>query len=154
MQLERALLAGKAALGEPRALPGGGGELLVAAPAAAATGDDGALAGFHQVPAVARLDVLDGRPGRHAHFERVGRGAVPVRPLAMTAPLRSELRAAAEAGQVAQRRVHDEDDVAAAPAVAAVGTALGNVRLAPERDRAVAAGTAPHVDTRAVVEHG
>ena len=52
------------------------------------------------------------------------------------------------AGEVAQRRVDHDRDVAAAAAVAAVGPALGHVRLAPERDDPVAAGAAEHVDPR------
>ena len=79
---------------------------------------------------------------------------MPVRALAVTAALRLEVGAAPEAGEVAQRRIDDEHHVAAAAAVAAVGAALRNVRLAPERDHTVAAGAAPHVDTCAVVEHG
>jgi hypothetical protein len=61
---------------------------------------------------------------------------------------------AAKAREVAERGVHYERDVAAAAAVAAVRTALRDMRLAPERHHAVPAGTAPHEDARAVVEHG
>ena len=77
-----------------------------------------------------------------------------LRALAVPAALGLEVRAAVEVGQVAQRGVAHEHDVAAAAAVAAVGPALGHVRLAAEGDDAVAAGAAAHVDLRAVVEHG
>ena len=62
-----------------------------------------------------------------------------------------EVRAAAEALQVAQRGVADEHDVAAVAAVAAVGAAPGHVRLAAEADAAVAAGAGLDVDPRAIV---
>ena len=55
--------------------------------------------------------------------------------------------------QVAQVVVAAQDDVAAAPAVAAVGTALGHVRLAAERQAAVAAGPGAYLDPGAVVKH-
>ena len=154
LQLERALLARQPALGEARRLARGGGELLVAASAAAAVRHDGALAVAQELPAVAGLHVLHEGPGRDAHLEWPGRRAVLVRALAVTAALGPEVSTAAKARQVAQRGVHHEDDVAAAAAVAAVRAALRDVRLAPERHHAVPAGTAPHVDARAVVEHG
>jgi hypothetical protein len=72
----------------------------------------------------------------------------------VTPARRLEAGAAAKAGEVAERGIDDEDDVAPAAAIAPIGTALRHVRLAPERDHTVAAGAAPHVDTRAVVEHG
>jgi hypothetical protein len=64
------------------------------------------------------------------------------------------MRPAPETRQVAQRRVGDDHDVPAAASVAPVGTALRDVRLAPEGDHAVSAVAASHVDARAVVEHG
>ena len=153
LQLERPLLAGQAALREARGLAGGGGELPVAAPAAAAARHNRAIARVQQLPAVAALDVLDDRAGRHADLERVGRRAVAVGALAVPAALRLEVGAAPEAGQVAQRGVHHDRDVAAAAAVAAVRTALRHVRLAPEGNDAVPAGASLHVDARPVVEH-
>src|SRR5581483_10064266 len=58
-----------------------------------------------------------------------------------------------EAGEVAEVAVGDEDDVAAAAAVAAVGTALRHELLAAEAQSAVAAAARLHLDSRAVVEH-
>ena len=72
-------------------------------------------------------------PGRHADDHRLAVGAVALRALAVAAAVGAEVRAAAEGLQVAQRVVDAQDDVAAAAAVAAVGAALGHVRLAPER---------------------
>ena len=59
----------------------------------------------------------------------------------------------AQRREIAARGVADEHDVAAAPAVAAIGAAARHVGLAAERDRAVAAGPAFDVDLRPVVEH-
>jgi len=62
-----------------------------------------------------------------------------------------EVGAAAEALEVAQRVVADEHDIAAAATVAAVGTALGHVGLAPEAEATVAAGSGPDVDARSIL---
>ena len=152
-QLEPALLARQPLLGKARRLARGGGELAVAAPAAAAARHQRALAGLGQVPAVAELRVLDHGPRRHPNHEGLRRGAVLARTLPVAAALGLEVRAAAKGGQVAQRGIADDDHVAAAPAVAAVGPALGHVRLAPERDDPVAARARAHVDLGPVVEH-
>ena len=60
---------------------------------------------------------------------------------------------ALERAQVAQIGIGDEDDIAAGPAVTAVGPALGDVLLAPEAERAVAAAPGLDPDARAIVEH-
>ncbi len=73
--------------------------------------------------------------------------------LAAPTAARAQMGAAVKLGEVTPGGVADEDDVSAAPAVAAVGTALGHVRLAAEGDRAVAAFAAAHEDHPAVVEH-
>ena len=73
--------------------------------------------------------------------------------LAVPAPLGLEVGAAVEWRQVAQRRVADEHHVAPASTVAAVGPALGHVRLAPEGDGAVSARPGTDEDCGAVVEH-
>ena len=75
------------------------------------------------------------------------------RALAVRAPLRPEVRRLAEAGQVAQVAVGDQDDIAAVAAVTAVGAALGHVLLAPEADAAVAAAAALDIDRGSVGEH-
>jgi hypothetical protein len=58
--------------------------------------------------------------------------------------------------EVAERRlagIDREMDRSASAAVAAVGPAAGDVRLAPERDDPVAAGAGLDVDLGSVVEH-
>ena len=59
----------------------------------------------------------------------------------MAAVLGPEVHAPAERLEVAHGVVAAQHDVAAAAAVAAVGAALGHVRLAPERQAAVTSGT-------------
>src|SRR5581483_6734076 len=56
--------------------------------------------------------------------------------------------------EVAQRRVGDQHDVAAAAAVAAVGAALGHVLLAAEAEAAVAALPGLDANPGPVAEHG
>jgi hypothetical protein len=79
--------------------------------------------------------------------------AVLAAPPPRLAASRSEDAFRAEAGQVTEVRVGDERDVAAATAVAAVGTAFGNVTLATEAQAAVAAAACLHMDSRPIVEH-
>ena len=90
-------------------------------------------------------------PGRNAQLERLAVGAVAQRALPVAAAARLEMRAAAVEREVAQRFVADQDDVAAAAAVTAVGTALGDVRLAAEAEAAVAARTRLDVNSRSIV---
>ena len=63
------------------------------------------------------------------------------------------MRAALEGLQVAQRVVAEQHDVAAVPAVAAVGPALGHVRLAAEAHAAVPAAAGLDEDACLVVQH-
>src|SRR5207247_2144645 len=129
------------------------GELLVAAPARPAARHHHALAGTDEVVDVPALLSGDDRARRQADLERLPGGPVAQRALAMAAAARLVVRLALERLQVAQRRVADEDDVTAAPAVAAVGPAPWHVRLAPEAHRPVAATAALDVDSRLVVQH-
>jgi hypothetical protein len=69
----------------------------------------------------------------------------------VTAAAGLEVRATPEALEVAQRVVAHEHNVAAAPAVAAVGAALGHVGLAPEAEAPVAAGSGRYVDARSIL---
>ena len=64
------------------------------------------------------------------------------------------VRFALEALKVAQRVIADQDHVAAAATVAAVGPAARDARLTAERVAAVAAVAALHEDSSFVVEHG
>ncbi len=129
------------------------GELLVAAPARTAARHHRPLSGTHEV--VHRAVGLDPRFGaRRDGDHQIGAVlAVAQRPLPVAAAARLEVRLAPERLQIAQRVVADEHDVAAPTAVAAVGAALGHVRLTPEAQAAVAAATGLDVDSRSVL-HG
>ncbi len=155
LQLERdpSLVAGQPAFGEPGRLVGGAGEALVAAAARAASRHHRALPRPDQVVhgtvgLHARL-----RTRRHANRQGLPVPAVTQRALAVTAPAGLEVRLAPEALEIAQRVVAHEHHVAAAAAVAAVGSALGHVRFAAEAQAAVTATAGHHVDSSAVL-HG
>ena len=92
-------------------------------------------------------------PRRDADLEVLAVLAVTQRPLPVAPAACLEVRPAPEALQIAQRVVAHEHDVAAVAAVATVGPALGDVRLAPEAQAAVAAATGVDVDSSAVL-HG
>ena len=68
--------------------------------------------------------------------------------------LGAEMRAAAEVLQVAVGVVANEHDVTAAAAVAAVGAALGHVRLASEAHAPVTATARLYVDSRSIFHKG
>src|SRR6202012_1214587 len=91
---------------------------------------------------------------RHLHDQVFSVGAVPERTFAVTAAGRAAVRPALQLVLVAQRVVAEQDHVAAAAAVAAVGTALRHMRFTSEADAAVAAGARLHLYLLAVVEHG
>ena len=78
---------------------------------------------------------------------------MPVRSLAMPAPLRLPVSAPPEHLQVAQRAVADHDHVSAPTAVAAIWTAAGHVGLTPKRHGAVSACARLHVYARPVLKH-
>ena len=152
-QLDLTRLALEAALREPRRLPRGGGEALVAVTARAAARDHDPLAVGEQL-GLRAVEAQDDRPGRHRND--AVRPALPVLALALAvlpAP-GAEVPAPPERGEVAALGVADQHDVAAAPAVAAVGTAARHVRLAPKADHAVAAAAALHIDLGSIEKHG
>src|SRR6478609_6583594 len=152
MQLDRALLARQALLGQPRRLARRALEAGVAAPARAAAGDRDLLPGAHEVVAgaVPALHLGAGRDGDH---QLLAVGAVALGAEPVPAAVGAEVRAAAEGLQVAHRVVAAQHDVAAAAAVAAVRAALGDVRLAAEGERAVAARPRADFDPGAIREH-
>jgi hypothetical protein len=71
---------------------------------------------------------------------------------AIPAPLGLHQLDAPERGEVAKRRVGEDDDVTATAAVAAVGPALRHVLLAAEAEAAVAASPGHDVDLTSIVE--
>ena len=93
------------------------------------------------------------RARRHPDDQVAAVGAVALGALAVTPAVGLVVRAALEGLQVAQRVVAHEHDVAAVPAVAAVGPAARHVRLAAERQAAVSAAPRLNEDPCLVVEH-
>src|SRR5439155_841639 len=152
MQPQPALLARQALLGEARRLARRVRELLVASAARAAARDHDALTRPDEVVDVAAL--LRGHHGarRDADLERLPRRPVAQRALAVTPAARLVVRLALVGLQVAQRRIADEHDVAAASAVAPVGTAPRHVGLAPEAHRPVAPAAPRFGATRGFLE--
>ena len=154
VQLELARLARQPGLGVARRLPRRGREVRVPAPAPAPARDDDPCLVLAQVgddrPVV---DVRHLRPHGNREDDVVAVGAVLARAAAVAAALRVEDRLGAEGREVAQVGVGDEDDVAAAAAVAAVRAALRHELLAPEAEAAVAAATRLDADADAIVEH-
>ena len=128
-------------------------EAQVAAPAPAATGREPPVAvgdqvGEHGVGLV----VAHGRALGDHHHEVVPARAVPLLSLAVRAGLGPPVRVVAEREERRDVAVGLEPHVAARPAVTAVGTALGRVRLLAERRAAGAAVAAANVQLRLVDE--
>ena len=151
-QLDPARLAVEAVLGEARSLSGRRGESLVPVAAETTGGDGRALPGLDQVEELP-LQTFDGRPRRHEDDEVVAPRAVFVGPLPVTAARRAVMSRDPHRGEIAPRRIAEQDHVAAVAAVAAVGPAARDVRLAAEADDAVAAPTALDEYACAIVEH-
>ena len=102
----------------------------------------------------ARLGVLDHGAERDSQLEVLASGAMLLGALPVGATTGTEVPASAEGREIAQTLIRDHDDVAPATAVAAIGPALGHVRLATEADAAVAAASCLYVDRGSVVKHG
>ena len=123
-----------------------------------ARGDDDALAGLREVGNLVhgRLGLWvelahDGTQG-HLEDEVLAIPAVASRALAVRATTGSEVVLVAVVDEGAQLGVGLDDDAAAAAAVTAVGTALGNEGLAPEGHAAGTAVAALYVDVGKVSE--
>ena len=122
-------------------------------PPAAAARDDDPRAGSGQVGDDLSVGVEHLRPHRHAQLDVGTVGAVLAAPAArlpargLEDPLRAEGREIAEVG------IGDQDHVAAAAAVAAVGTTLRHVLLAAKAEAAVPAAARNHLDLRPIVKH-
>jgi hypothetical protein len=152
-QLEVALLAGEAGLGETRRLAGRGRKTFVPAPSEAAAGEHDSSAAAGQIGDEPALGVEHLRSRGRAQHDVVTCRAVTSGASARAALASLEALLRPEAREVAQVGVRDEHDVAAGAAVAAVRAALGHVLLPPEAERAVAPATRLHVDAGAIREH-
>ena len=140
------LLAVLALLGEARRPPGVGQEAGVAAPALPAAGGEVAVAVAHEVGEQLAVAGLHLRALGHRDHEVGAAGAVALVARPVLARLGPAVRVVAVREQRRHVAVGLQVDVAAGAAVAAVGPALGDVGLAPERHRARAAVAAAEVD--------
>ena len=155
-QDDRALDAGLAGVGAARRAVGRGGEMGVAEAAVAALGDDDALARRLEV-GEQRLVVLVEHLRAVRHFQHgVGAAAAgAVLAHAVHAGLGLEMLLVAEVDQRVEAVGAFDHDVAAAPAIAAVGAAELDELLAPERDAARPAVAGADVDAGLIKElHG
>ena len=135
LELQPALLAVLALLGERRLAAPVGEELRVAAPAAPAGRGEPAVAGVGEVgEQLAAVEVGDDRALGHLHLEGLTAAAVHVLALAVDAVLGAAVRVVPEADQRRDVAVGDEPHVAALAAVAAVRPAHRDGALTPERD--------------------
>ncbi len=151
-QLDLLLLAGETDLGVARRLPARAGEVLVAAAACPARGDDDARTRACEVgdELVSREDL---RADGNGELGVVAARAVRQAAAAATTAPGAHLLVRAEAGEVAPPQVGDEHDIAAVPAVTAVGAAARDVLLPPKVDRAVAPAASYGTESCAIVEH-
>ena len=152
-ELEVRLVAGQARLGEARRLARGGREALVPAAARAAARENRARLRVREVGDELPVLVEHLRPHGDAELDGLAVRAVLARPASAAAAPGREPAPRAEGRQVAQIRVRGEHDVAAAPSVTAVGSALRHVFLPAEAERAVTAAPRLHVDAGAIREH-
>ncbi len=152
-QIKLGLVARCADLREARRLARGGRELTVAATAGAAAAQYGLSAGVRKIDDEVSVGVEDLRADRDRELDALAVGPVLAGAAAVAAAAALERAFAAKAREVAQIRVGDEHDVAAAAAVTAVGAAFRDVLLAPEAQRAVTAAPRLHVNAGAVAEH-
>ena len=150
-QLDLARLALEAALREPRCLSRRGRETLVPVAARPAARDHQPLTVLEQLRLRA-VDAQHHRPGRDRNQPVFPSLAVLALALPVLPATRPEMPAAAQRGEVPSLSVADQHDVAAAPAVAAVGPSARDVRLAPA-DHAVAAASTLDVDLRPIEKH-
>ena len=154
VQLELERLSRQPGLGVARRLPRRRREVRVPAPAPTAACDDDPRLVLAQVgDERAVVGVVTCVPTGTVEHDVVAVGAVLARAAAVAAALRVEDRLGAERREVAQVRVGDDDDVAAAAAVAAVRPAFGHELLAAEAEAAVTAAARLDADACAIVEH-
>src|SRR3984957_15616519 len=150
-QNKRALDALETRIGAPWRAVGRGGEMEVAEAAVAALGHHDALARLgHVGEHRAALLIEDLRPDRHFQ-NRVGAAAASaIATHAVHAGLGLEMLLVAKVDERVEAVGAFDHDVAAAPAVAAIGAAELDEFLAPERDRARAAVARANVDARLI----
>ena len=158
LELDPVLAGRLALLGKRRGAAHRGDKVDVAAAAGASRRHDDALAGTGEVGDVVGgrlrlgVELADDRAHGDAQHEVGAVAAVATRALPVRAALGAEVVLVAVVDERRELRVGLDDDAAAATAVAAVGTALGNECLAAEGHAAGAAVAAADVDVGKVGE--
>ncbi len=132
-------LAGETRLCKTGDLPCRSGKMLVAPAALAAASRNKVLAVRHVVHYAAGLGIAHEGAARNADIQTVAVLTRAALALTVRAVSGNVLALVSEVHQRGHVIVNDENDIAAAAAVAAVGTAGRNILFAMERDRAVAA---------------
>jgi hypothetical protein len=152
-QLEVDLVPWKPGLREARRLPRRSREPCVAAPALAAPRSDEPRVFRGEVGDKPVVRVEELRADRDADLGVLSVRTVLLAAATVAASPRLDVLDPPEGGQVTEARIDDHDDVAAAPAVAAVRPALGDVLLPAKAQASVAATACLGMDVRPVVEH-
>ena len=158
LELDPVLMRGLALLGEGGRAARGRDEMGVAASPGAAGGDHDALAGVREVGQAlgmlhgGRVELPDHSPQRNLQQQVLAVLTILFRALAVRTALGTEMVLETVVDQGGELGVGNDHDVAAAPAVAAIGSSLGHERLAPERHAARAAVAAAHIDAAHIGE--
>ncbi len=151
-QLELAALPGQPGLGKARRLTYGRREVAVATAAGAAARDHDPSLPVGQVGDDLAALVQNLRPDRDDELDVVAVRPVLVRSAARAPAAGAEAPPRAERRKVTSIRIGAQHDIAAPATVSPVGAASGNVLLAAEAHRAVAAAAGLDLDVGAVGE--
>jgi hypothetical protein len=101
----------------------------------------------------ARLRIVNRGADRHRNLDRMALAAGPVTAFAMAPALGLMLRVIAEMEQSVVMRIRNQNDIAAAPAITAAGTAARNEFLSPESQTAISSIACLHGNNDFVYKH-
>jgi hypothetical protein len=153
VKLDVALVARHSHFGKPRHLSRRADEARIAASSAPAARNHDARVRLREVgDQIAAVEHLCA--DWNAHLDGLAVGSVLPCAGAVATLARLDRAAPLQIREIAERRVRDEDDIAAVAGVTAVRAALRNEFLATERQAAVAAAAGLDVKLRAVAERG
>ena len=149
-------LALGAVFGKHGNLPGRGGEMAVskAATSALATDVIGAVALGHVVQDLSGGGVPDQGSGRHRNNQIFGGRSMEFGSFSVLAVFGDELVLVAEGKQGVASGIHPEDHIAAVPAVAAVGSAVGNIFFPVKGNGTVSAVARFDINSDVIHKHG
>ena len=147
-------LPGLAQQMEARGPTPGGRQGEVAPPPGAALGHDDARARTDEIGDDVSIGVLDDGPLGNGQHQALAVGATAPSAHAGCAVARGSVGGAVIGQQSSDPRIHDEHDVAAVTAIAAVGSGQGLVLLAADRGAAVAAVATGRMEDHSIDEAG